>query len=123
MAIVAITVRFLVELAGVGAFAYWGLQAPIDGWARIALAIGAGLVFAVFWGRVVAPRATNRLTQQQRDVVGTAVLLLAAGALAIAGQPVLALAFAAIVVVDWLALVVLGPEAIEVVRPTAARSR
>ena len=123
MAIAAITVRFLVELAGVGAFAYWGRQAPIYGWVRIALAIGAGLVFVVVWGRVVAPRATNRLTQPQRDVVGTAMLLLAAGALAIAGQPVLALLFAVIVVVDWLALVVLGPEAIEVVRPTAARIR
>jgi Protein of unknown function (DUF2568) len=123
MAIAAITVRFLVEVAGVGAFAYWGLQAPIDGWAGIASAIGAGLVFVVFWGRVVAPRATNGLTQPQRDVVGTAMLLLGAGALAIAGQPMLALVFAVVVVVDWLALVVLGPEAIEVIRPTAARSR
>jgi Protein of unknown function (DUF2568) len=123
MAIAAITVRFLVELAGVGAFAYLGLQAPVDGWAGVALAIAAGLVFIVFWGRVVAPRATNRLTQPQRDLVGTAMLLLAGGALAIAGQPALALVFAAIVVVDWIALVVLGPEAIEVIRPTAARSR
>jgi hypothetical protein len=123
MAIAAITVRFLVELAGIGAFAYSALQAPIDGWARIALAGVVTAAFILIWGLVVAPRATNALTQPQRDLIGSAMLLLAAGALVIAGQPTLALVFAGIVVVDWLMLIALGPEAIEVVRPTAARLR
>ena len=123
MAIATITVRFLVELAGVAALVYAGLQAPIDGWARIALAVGAALAFIVVWGLVVAPRATNRLTQPQRDLIGTAMLLLAAGALALTGQPVLGFVFATVVVIDWLALIVLGPEAIEVVRPTTAKLR
>lgn len=123
MAIAAITVRFLVEMAGVGAFAYWGLQTPVDGWARIVLVVGAPLAFIVVWGLVVAPKATNRLTQPQRDLIGTALLMLAAAALAIAGQPTLGLLFAVIVVVDWLMLVALGPDAVEAVRPTAARLR
>jgi hypothetical protein len=122
MTIATLAVRFLVEVIGIGAVAYWGFQA-VDGFGRIALGIGAAVAFIVLWSLVIAPKATNPLTQPQRDLIGTAQLLLAAGALAAAGQPGLAVAFAAVVLVDWLILVVLGPSAVDAVRPSAARVR
>jgi uncharacterized protein DUF2568 len=121
--VAVLVIRFLVELAGIGAFAYWGWQTGPEGIGGILLAIGAALALIIVWAVVVAPKADNRLSQPQRDIVGTVLLLLAAGALAAAGQPTLALVFAAVVVIDWFALVVLGPAAVEAVRPTTAVGR
>jgi hypothetical protein len=41
--------RFLLELAALGAFGYWGWQARED-WLRVVLAIGAPAVAAMVWG-------------------------------------------------------------------------
>jgi uncharacterized membrane protein YtjA (UPF0391 family) len=101
--------RFVVELVGVGALGYWGLQAAGEGIARIVLAVGAPLALIVVWAIVVAPNATNPLSQPQRDVIGTALLLAAAVVLAAAGQPVAAVVFGASVAVNWALLAVLGP--------------
>jgi hypothetical protein len=118
----ALAVRFLVEVIGIGAVGYWGFQA-VDGTGRVALGLGAALALIVVWALVVAPKATNPLTQTQRDLIGTGLLLIAAAALGMAGQPAIALAFAVVVVIDWLILVVLGPSAVDAVRPSAARVR
>ena len=72
----------------------------------------------VVWALVVAPKATNPLTQTQRDLIGTGLLLIAASALAVAGQPAIALGFATVVVIDWLIIMAIGPEAVAVVRPS-----
>jgi Protein of unknown function (DUF2568) len=123
MAIAALTVRFVVEMAAMAALGFWAWQSAPDGWLRIATVIGVSLAFIVVWGRVAAPRATNGLSQPQRDMVGTILILIAAVALALAGQSTLAAVLAIITVVDWVALIVLGPDAVETVRPTAARLR
>ncbi len=123
MAMTTLVVRFLVELIGIAAVGYWGLQTSAEGFARVVLAVAASSALIVVWSVVVAPKATNGLSQPQRDVIGTALLLAAAGALAVAGQPTLALAFATVVVIDWSVMVWLGPAAVETVRPTAARGR
>ncbi len=123
MTMTVMGIRFVVELAGIGALAYWGLQTGPDGIGGILLAAGAALGLIVVWGRVAAPRADNRFSQPQRDIIGTVLLLLATGALGAAGQPTVALVLAAVVVIDWLAMIVLGPAAIEAIRPTAAVGR
>jgi hypothetical protein len=123
MTMATLAIRFLIELIGIGAVGYWGFQAIDHELGRIALGIGAALALIVVWGLLIAPKATNPLTQPQRDLIGTGLLLLAAGALALAGQPGLALAFAAVVLIDWLIMIVLGPQAVEIVRPSAARVR
>lgn len=110
MATVNAAFRFVVELAGVGALGYWGLQAA-GGIARIALAVGAPLALIVAWAIVVAPNATNPLSQLQRDAIGTALLLGAAVALATASQPIAAVVFGAAVVANWALLAVFGPGA------------
>ena len=92
MAIANLTIRFLVELAGIAAFGYWGLQAGGPGLAVVAVAVTIAV-----WAIVVAPKARNRLTQAQRDIVGTAILLFASAALIAAGQPVVGIGLAVIV--------------------------
>jgi len=110
MAIANLALRFVVELAGVGALAYWGSQAA-DGPEALVLAIGAPLAMIVAWAVVVAPKAHNALTQPQRDLIGTGLLLGSAAALLAAGHATVALAFGAIVVVNWIVLAASGEQA------------
>jgi hypothetical protein len=119
----ALAMRFFVEVLGIVAVAFWGWQTGPDGIGRIALAVGAAVALIVVWGVVVAPKADNPLRQQARDIIGTVLLLVAAAGLAAAGQPQLALVFAVVIVVDWLALVVIAPDAHQALRSSAAGSR
>jgi hypothetical protein len=122
MAIANLTLRFFLEMGGVAAFGYWGYQA-VDGPGRIGLAIGASLVLIVVWAVVVARNADNVLTQPQRDLIGTGLLLAAAAVLFAAGQPAAAVAFGVVVVVNWILLVAFGPEAVETLAAAASRHR
>lgn len=121
MATANLVLRFVVELIGVGAFAYWGSQTPTIPIGRIALAIGAPLALIVAWVIVVAPNASNALTQPQRDAIGTVLLVAAALALAAAGQRTAALVFGAAVVLNWVALVYFGQDAANAIRSAAVR--
>jgi hypothetical protein len=123
MAIANLALRFVVELLGVAVFGYWGYQAAGGGPAGIVLAIGAALALIAVWAVVVARNADNPLTQPQRDVIGTGLLLLSATALFAAGQPAAAVAFGAVVVVNWLLLIAFAPAALERLASTASRYR
>jgi hypothetical protein len=100
MATLNIGIRFLAELAGFVAIGYVGFMVAAPGPVRVIAGIGAGLALVALWAFVVAPTARNGLTQPQKDVIGTAILLVVAGALAMTGQPTLAVVFAAIVVLN-----------------------
>jgi Protein of unknown function (DUF2568) len=50
-------VAFLLELAALAAFGYWGAQAGGGTLGKIALAVGAPLLVAVVWGLFLAPKA------------------------------------------------------------------
>ncbi|HET9083281.1 MAG TPA: YrdB family protein [Candidatus Limnocylindrales bacterium] len=123
MGIAALTMRFVVELLGIAAVAYWGWQSGPDGIGRVLLAVGGAVALIVVWGFVVAPKADNPLSQQVRDIIGTVLLLVAAGGLAAVGEPTLAMVFAAVIVIDWVAMVVIGPDASQALRPSAASRR
>jgi hypothetical protein len=110
MAFANLVARFAAELAGVGALGYWGLVAPPDGGARIVAGIGAPLLLIVTWALVVAPNATNGIPPRVRELIGTFLLLVAAGALAAAGQAGLAGILAAVVVINQVLLIVLAPQ-------------
>lgn len=114
MAVTNLAVRFLTELTGVAALGYAAFQiaaAPVP--VRIAAGIGAALALVVAWGLVVAPSASSGLTQPQKDLVGSGLLLLAALALGLAGQARLAVAFAILVVANTALLFVFGQGARE----------
>ena len=94
-------VAFLLELAALAAFGYWGAQAGGGTLGKIALAVGAPLLAAVVWGLFLAPRAVlqaptgePRLGAPWRLLMKVGVFGTAAVALYAAGQPGLAWAFA-----------------------------
>ena len=119
----ALTTRFVVELLGIAAVAYWGWQTGPEGIGQIVLAVGAAAALIVVWAFVVAPKADNALSQPVRDIIGTGLLLVASGALAVAGEPALATVFAAVIVIDWIAIVVIGQEASQALRSSTASRR
>ena len=106
-----LALRFMVELAGICALAYWGWSTGAALPIRIALAVGAPLALIVVWALVVAPGADNPLPRDVRMLLGTGLLLVAAGALATAGRPALAGIFAVVVVANQVLLFVLEKEA------------
>ena len=103
-----LAVRLVVELLGVGFVGYWGFNASDDTLTAVILGVGAIVVFAVVWGLFIAPTANRGLSRTQKNVVGTIVLLIAACALALAGQPAIALVYAVVVVVNAVILWWLG---------------
>ncbi len=90
--------RFLLELAALGALGYWGFTFGGSA-SRWLLGIGAPVTLAVVWGLFIAPKAAMRTTDPERLVLELAVFGAAVAALAHAGQVKLAMALAGVVVV------------------------
>ena len=86
---VTLTVRFLCELAMLAALAYWGFTVGggIGAWV---LGVGAPLLAAAVWGAWVAPKARWPVPIPTRVAIELALFGVAVGALAVAGQSVLA---------------------------------
>lgn len=86
--------RFILELAALAAFAYWGFRTGESPITRTVLGVGTPLFAAWLWGAFVAPRARWRVSAALRLLVELAVFANAAYALAAAGQPTLAVVVA-----------------------------
>ena len=110
---IALALRFLLELGGVAALAWWGLRTGTDDVSRAVLSIGAAGLLIVLWALVVAPKARNPLAPRVRWLIGSGLLLVAAGALWRVDATAAAVVFAILVVVDTLVLLALDR------RPTA----
>jgi hypothetical protein len=111
MAATNLVLRFLVELAGIGALAWIGLQLPLEGAARWVAVIGLPALLVVIWALLVAPNTDNGLTQSMKDAIGTVLLLGVAVGVALAGQPQFGIGFALVVAANAALLFVFGPEA------------
>jgi hypothetical protein len=98
--VINLAVRFLLELAALGAFAYWAayVEAPLA--ARILLAIFLPIAIATFWGLFVSPKARFSTGHLGQVTLGLLVFLIAAGALSLRGLSLLAVAFACTAVVS-----------------------
>jgi hypothetical protein len=94
-----LALKFLLELAAIAALAYWGATAA-DGVLAVVLAVGAPALFIVLWGRFAAPRAAHRLPSRSRIPFELGLFALAALALVLARSPLLAGAFAVLIVVN-----------------------
>jgi hypothetical protein len=53
-----LTLRFVLELAAIGALGYWGFRTGSGPLAEAALGLGAQTVAMVVWGTFVGPKAT-----------------------------------------------------------------
>lgn len=96
----ALVLRFLLEVAGVAALAWWGIKAGSDDLSRAGLAIIAAGGLIVIWALVVAPKARNPLSPTTRWLIGTVLLMVAAVALWTVGPQELAILFAVLVAID-----------------------
>ncbi len=105
-------IRFLVELLAVGFVGAWAYSLPEAPILRVALALAAAAIFILVWGAFLAPNAASGLTPMQKTGLGTVLLLVAAMALASAGQPIGALIFAVAVVANATYLLVAGGDAL-----------
>jgi hypothetical protein len=113
MAVANLALRFLVELGGFAAIGYSAYHAVGAGAGALRWLAGAGAALAIIilWAMVVAPKTQNGLSQPQKDVIGTVILLASAGALAWAGQVPLAIGFVVVVIVNAVLLFVFGADA------------
>lgn len=115
MAIANLTLRFLSERAGLAAVGYAGLQVAGPTPVRVLAAAAAAVGLGALWAFIVAPNAKNGLTQSTRNLLGTALLLLAAGSLAIASRPGRAVAFTMVALVNTALLFAFGRKTRETV--------
>lgn len=104
-----LALRFLLEIAALGAVAWWGHSRTDEPW-RWALAFGLPLLFAVLWGTFAVPDDPSRGGQPVVAVPGAVRLALelavfGAGVLALRGvdRPWLALSLGALVLVHYAA--------------------
>jgi len=113
MAIANLALRFLLETAGfIGAgYVAYELADGVRGLARWLLAVIATLAVIGLWGLLAAPRRRNGLTQAQKDVIGSILLVVIAIAVALAGLGAIGIGFAALVVVNAMLLFVFGQDA------------
>jgi len=92
--------RLLVELAALIAVGYWGFHTGEPIAAKIGLALGAAVLFAVVWGVVMAPRSSRRAREPWYTLLEIVIFGLATAALAVAGQPILALVFGVVTAIN-----------------------
>jgi hypothetical protein len=93
---------FLLELAMLAAFGYWGFYGDKGLAAKWILGIGLPVLTAVIWGMFLAPRAAHRLGNISGNLLSLILFLCGAAALFYAGHPLLAIIFAATAILNRL---------------------
>lgn len=86
--------RFVLELCGLAALAYWGFTANA-GVLQWVLGIGLPVLVAVVWATFITPNSSSAVGDPGRLLLELAVFGAAVAALAAAGHPRLAIALAA----------------------------
>jgi hypothetical protein len=96
-------VAFVLELAALAALAVWG--AHVGG---VAPAIAAPLVAAVFWGLLIAPKASVKVSSGVKFALACVVFACASAGLIDAGRTWLGAGLAVVFLANRLVLVALG---------------
>jgi hypothetical protein len=81
---VQLTIAFLLEVAMLASFCYWGFRFPYPG--NLLAGIGVPAAVAVFWAFAMAPRARHRIRWPFLPALAACLFLLSAAALAAAEQ-------------------------------------
>ena len=102
-----LALKFLLEVAALAAFAYWGAETggmPVS----LVLAIATPVAAAVLWGVFAAPKSSRRLPVQPRIRFELTIFTAAVLALLSAGVPGLAVTMSALIILNSVLLTVLG---------------
>jgi hypothetical protein len=99
-----LVLRFLLELCGLAAVAYWGSRVSSTTAVNLVVAIAAPVAIATVWGLWLAPKASKRLERPARTLLELVVLAVAVAALVAAGQPLLGVVLAVVAVLNGLLL-------------------
>ncbi len=94
---------FVLELCMLAALAYWGFRTGSGAIAKTALGVGAPLLAILVWSLFMAPQATFTLPTPIRAALFVVIFGIAAFALARAGQPTLAIIFAIVAALNYVA--------------------
>ena len=91
---------FILELAMLAAFGYWGFHGDKSLLAKWILGIGLPVITAVIWGMYLAPRAAHRLGNISGNLLSLILFLCGAAALLYTGHTSLAIIFAVTAIVN-----------------------
>lgn len=101
-----LAVRFLLELCMLAAVGYWGFKMN-SGWLlKILFGIGLPVLIAVLWGMFISPKATYALGSASHLTLELILLASGAAALFASGKPGLGWAYAVVMIVNKILLVV-----------------
>jgi hypothetical protein len=95
-----LVVRFLLELAALAAFGYWGVTTAASRVVQVALAIVLPTTMAIVWGLFISPKARFPTRELGRASLGLVVFLLAAAALWGRDRTTLAMTYGCLAVVS-----------------------
>jgi len=106
-----LALRFILELAALAAFAYWGATTATAGVTRIGLAIALPSLLAVVWGLFISPKARIPTGAFGRAFLGLIVFLVAAAALWCRDRTALAMIYGSLAVISSMLILVWPQEA------------
>jgi hypothetical protein len=101
-----LALAFLLEVAMLAAYAYWGFQAGSSTIMKVVLGIGIPLGVAVIWGLLMAPRSPRRLQGVAYLALKIVLFGLAIAALIVIGKPGPGIAFAVVFLINTILLYV-----------------
>jgi hypothetical protein len=101
-----LALAFLLELAMLVAFGYWGSQAGETTMTRIGWGIGIPLLVAVLWGIFMAPNSSRRLQGAAYLALKSVLFGLAVVALIVVSSPALGITFGVVVAINTVLLYV-----------------
>ncbi|MNH74833.1 hypothetical protein D3C87_648430 [compost metagenome] len=95
-----LVLRFLLELAALTAYGYWGFHTGNQAAVKVLLGLGTPIAAAVIWGLFGSPKASYPFTGIAYFVLELAVFGLSAAALYASGKHKLALVLAILLIVN-----------------------
>lgn len=98
---------FILEVGAILAIGYAGFHYDLPTIFQIILGIGLPVLFILFWGLYMAPKATKRLELKSYRIVKLGLFIGAGGMLLSVNEPIWAISFLILVAVDELLLLVL----------------
>ncbi len=101
-----LALSFLLELAMLVAFGYWGFNTGDSTLVHILFGIGLPVIAIIIWSIYNAPMSKRRLSRTPRTILEVVMFSLGALTLAAAGQTTLAIVFAVLIVINQIGIYV-----------------